>query len=192
MPDTYDPANWYWKVGGKDGQVFSSAKPGYVSENNKDYKAWLKNENHPSGGEYMTDGELADVLLKAGLPSDVIAAAGADDFGPALAASDQLQIIQAIGVDLKSTAAPSLNAIYDISGQSWQDIRDEALYVQTFGSFSGGETSFVWRARNKEVTFDSTEKFLAVVKGLADYYTKWRQHLTNNKAKPDLGTVAID
>jgi hypothetical protein len=126
------------------------------------------------------------------LPSDVIAAAGADDFGPALAASDQLQIIQAIGVDLKSTAAPSLNAIYDISGQSWQDIRDEALYVQTFGSFSGGETSFVWRARNKEVTFDSTEKFLAVVKGLADYYTKWRQHLTNNKAKPDLGTVAID
>lgn len=188
----YNTANWYWKIGSQPGKVFSSAKPGYVNVTNAAYKAWLEEGNVTSGGDYMTDGELADVLLKAGLPNDVVAATGASDFGPMLTASEKLQIVQSIGVDLKSTATTSLNAVYEISGKEWQDLRDEALYIQTFGSFSGGETSFVWSARNKQVTFDSTDKFLALVKGLADYYTKWRQHLTNNKAKPDLGTVTID
>jgi ABC-type uncharacterized transport system fused permease/ATPase subunit len=97
MPDIYIASNWYWKIKGKSGQVFSSAKPGYISENNQTYKNWLKAGNYPSGGDYMTDGELADVLLKAGLPNEIIAASGAADFGEFLSDSEKQAVLAAVG-----------------------------------------------------------------------------------------------
>jgi hypothetical protein len=97
MSDVYIPSNWYWKIKGKSGQVFSSAKPGYINEDDSGYKDWLKAGNYASGGDYMTDGELADVLLKAGLSDEVIAASEAADFGEFLSDNEKQAILAAIG-----------------------------------------------------------------------------------------------
>ncbi len=65
---SYNPANWYWKVGDKSPgtQVYSSAADDYVLLDNVTYVAWLA-----SGGKTTpidTEQNLADVLILAGQP----------------------------------------------------------------------------------------------------------------------------
>jgi hypothetical protein len=57
----YTPANWYWIVAGSTTQVYSSAKPGYVTLPDATYSAWLANGGLPTNID--SDGSLQGVLL---------------------------------------------------------------------------------------------------------------------------------
>jgi len=67
-------SNWYWRVKGYEGQVFSTGRAGFVPDTNKDYLAWTK---HPmTNAHLMADlGELSETLIglgvsTAGLPKE--------------------------------------------------------------------------------------------------------------------------
>lgn len=57
----YNPADWYWVVGGSTEQVWASASAAYVSVTDSEYEAWLAAGNQPTAIESVAD--LADVLL---------------------------------------------------------------------------------------------------------------------------------
>ena len=62
----FDPADWYWVVGGSTTQVYSSAAIAYVSVSNPTYLAWLAVGNKPtkfSGSEQ----DLWDYLIAHGI-----------------------------------------------------------------------------------------------------------------------------
>lgn len=65
---SYNPANWYWKVGDKSPgtQVYSSAVDDYVLLTNPTYIAWLASGGRPTNID--TEQNLADVLSLAGQP----------------------------------------------------------------------------------------------------------------------------
>ena len=197
LPQRYPPAKWYWLAANRPGVVFSSAAPGWIAPSDATYTAWLAAGNAPTqavqgGVNVLTDGEIADVLVKAGVPNAAVMACGVTSFGnvPVDSAS---KIVQAIGVAVTSTGTPASDATYEISGSQWQDMRDEAQYVQTYGAFSGGLTTLTWIARSGVVSFASTAAFLAVVKGLADYLTPWKVYFATGMSgtMPPLGTAAI-
>jgi len=80
MPsEPYNPRDSYWLPQNKGGQVFGSARGGYVTVEDGDYVAWLARGRQPT--PILCDGELADVLLKPGLPPAVVTAAGAQSWG---------------------------------------------------------------------------------------------------------------
>lgn len=60
MPDTYNPASWYWVVNGSTSQVYSSAAGDYVPIANTAYVAWLSAGNIPS--RIGSEAELGEVL----------------------------------------------------------------------------------------------------------------------------------
>lgn len=56
----YDPKNWFWKVGGDETKVFSSAVGDYVQLNAPAYLAWLALGNSPRAID--TEESLGEVL----------------------------------------------------------------------------------------------------------------------------------
>jgi len=60
MPKSYNPANWYWVVGGSTTQVFSSTSGDYVPVSNAAYVAWLADGTMPT--QIGSEAELGDVL----------------------------------------------------------------------------------------------------------------------------------
>jgi len=185
----YKPSRHFWIVGNKPGKVFSSALPGYVDVSDSDYAAW-RAENENQATSILTDGELADVLVKAEAPNATVTAAGASDFG-GVPPAEALAIVQAIGAQVSSTAQPALNATYELSGPSWEDMRSEAQYIATFGAFSGGLITLPWTSRSGAVSFTKTDDFLAVVRGLADYLAGWTRHFSAGAAAPKLGEISV-
>lgn len=60
MPDTYNPAAWYWAVNGSTTRVYSSAAGDYVPVESPDYASWLSRGNAPS--QIASEAELGEVL----------------------------------------------------------------------------------------------------------------------------------
>jgi hypothetical protein len=60
---TYDPANWYWIVGGNEAQVFSSAVGNYVPANDATFLAWKADGTLPT--RIASEAELGEVLADA-------------------------------------------------------------------------------------------------------------------------------
>jgi hypothetical protein len=60
---TYDPANWYWIVGGNEAQVFSSAVGNYVPADNATFIAWKADGTTPT--RIVSEAELGEVLADA-------------------------------------------------------------------------------------------------------------------------------
>lgn len=48
MTFVFDPANWYWIVGGDNSQAYSSASGRYVPSNDAAFLAWKANGNSPT------------------------------------------------------------------------------------------------------------------------------------------------
>src|SRR5215467_900439 len=78
-PNKYDVNGWWWLVGGKDDQVFSSAKAAYVPLDDPDYLAFL--DDGELATSIASDGELADVLARGNANYHAIIAAGWSDWG---------------------------------------------------------------------------------------------------------------
>lgn len=113
----YNPRERYWLVQSRKApnNIFSGAKMAYVSEDDEGHRAFagvLKRVAPPSneGDELVNiyqravpilcDGNLAEVLLKRGMPRDMIIAAGVSVMPPcydAHAPSDLTKLMDAIG-----------------------------------------------------------------------------------------------
>jgi len=79
-------------------------------------------------------------------------------------------------VQIASSSNSAVDATYACSRSDRADMRDEAQYIQTFGAFPGGITTMVWTLPNgSTVSFSTTAQFIAVVKGIGDYLTGWKQ-----------------
>jgi len=75
MPDLlylYDPANWYWIVGGDESHWWSSASSSYVSP----LQSWLEVGNLPT--RIANERELTDVLAPYGLKGPFVSTDPAD------------------------------------------------------------------------------------------------------------------
>jgi|LakMenEpi03Aug12_release.lakeMendotaPanAssembly.Ray.scaffolds.fasta_scaffold31794_4 hypothetical protein len=59
----YNPANWYWVVGGDEAQVFSSATGNYVPATDPTYLAWRADGTMPT--RILNETELGEVLANA-------------------------------------------------------------------------------------------------------------------------------
>lgn len=57
---TFNPANWYWIVGGDETKLFSSASGNYVQPSNATYVAWLADGTLPT--RIASEAELGEVL----------------------------------------------------------------------------------------------------------------------------------
>jgi hypothetical protein len=100
MASIYNPANWYWVVGGHPGVVFSSAEPGYVATADATYVSWLALGNVPT--TISPDGALALVLADAGLGEATLALDPTDFTG--LSGLQVLRAVYQAGVEVSSTA----------------------------------------------------------------------------------------
>jgi ABC-type tungstate transport system permease subunit len=59
----YNPANWYWIVGGDESRVFSSAIGNYVPADDAAYLAWRADGALPT--RIVSEAELGEVLADA-------------------------------------------------------------------------------------------------------------------------------
>lgn len=178
----------WWLADNKPGFVFSTSIPGWIAVNDSRYIAFTNSGGLPS--KILCDGELADVLVKAGVDNSIVAACGCSAWG-AVTGMDVQNVVLALGVILTSTATPSLNSTYEVSGQLWQNMFDEAVYVKTFNAFSTGNSTTVMQTRTGQVSFSDTTTFLSVFKALMDYISAWRNYLNNGGTAPTLGSVSI-
>ena len=65
--------------------------------------------------------------------------------------------------------------LYHAMGDRWREMRDEAMYVSTFGEFSTGD-KLVWQPKEgDQVEFTSTDDFMKVVKNLSRLVAKWQR-----------------
>lgn len=66
----YNPADWYWFVGGDETKVYSSSAGRFVQLGNAAYRAWLAAGNSPT--RIVSSDELAEVLANVKVrPNDV-------------------------------------------------------------------------------------------------------------------------
>lgn len=95
------------------------------------------------------------------------------------------------GLQIASTGTPGLNATYDAAGLQWQAMKDEALYIATFGAFSAGVPELVWAAKSGVVTFATTDQFKAVVRAIGDWLTGWQRFVAGQIEAAPAGSVTI-
>jgi hypothetical protein len=87
----YDPANWYWIVGGNEAQVFSSAVGNYVSADNATFLAWKADGTAPT--RIASESELGEVLADARVRPADEAATVVDAFKDRHARELTLQVV---------------------------------------------------------------------------------------------------
>lgn len=94
----YNPADWYWAVGGHPGERFSSYEAQYVPLADARYAAWVAAGN--TATSIQPDGELAVVLADAGLKDATLAVDPTNFNGQADA--DIIRAVTFAGVEVTS------------------------------------------------------------------------------------------
>lgn len=112
-----NPANWYWAVAGSMSQVWASARVEYVPTTDATYVAWLAEGYKASPIGSIT--ELYGVLVAAWEP-----------------------LVLAAGVQITSTATPTLNAIYDVDPVSLSQIAAISTGIAAGKGLPGGGSTF--------------------------------------------------
>ena len=167
----YTPFNWYWSAQNKSGVVFSSGQAAWVSTTDAIYEAWLAAGN--TATIILSDGELADVLTKAGAPAATIYACGVTSFGN-VPPDDILTLMLAMGLSITSTSTASLSGIYPIDANSQQKITSEAVNIQVTGAsgtakFTNGQTTRAWLdVKGAQHTFNTTQ-FISFAETIGTY-----------------------
>ena len=115
----YNVANWYWAVAGSTTQVWSSQRMEYVATTDATYMAWRAQGNAPTA--ISSAASLAAVLSA--------------QWGPAVLAA---------GVQVTSTATPSLNGTYALDQVSQNQITAIAAGIAAGKGLPGGGTTFNW------------------------------------------------
>jgi hypothetical protein len=184
---SYTPRAWYWLVANRtDSPVYSSALAAYLPEDDSTYTAWLAEGNNASA--ILCDGELADVLTKAGLEGAVVLNTTPTEWG-ACQPADITAAMQAAGVKLTSAAKPALDAHYQLSGP-FDAMGRTATYVNAYGQLPNNQP-LTWPAYDKSVTLDTAADFNEVYQGLQDYYNAWQSGVAAGGTLPEWGTKSI-
>lgn len=68
----YNPAAWYWTVGGDTTRAYSSAASAYFSSNDATFTAWRDAGGAPT--RILDEAELGAVLAAAGVPTGALPA----------------------------------------------------------------------------------------------------------------------
>ena len=75
-------------------------------------------------------------------------------------------------VTVTSTGTPALDGTYPTSGPIWSDLKDEALFIASFGEFSSGAATISFAlSPSSVVTFTAPAQLQAVVKAIGQYQT---------------------
>ena len=89
-----------------------------------------------------------------------------------LTPAQQAQAALAAGVTVTSTGTPALDGTYPTSGPIWSDLKDEALFIASFGEFSSGAATISFAlSPSSVVTFTAPAQLQAVVKAIGQYQT---------------------
>lgn len=181
MTAYYDARRWYWIVGNRSGVVYSSESMAYVADTDAAYQAWLADENMASN--ILTDGELADVLTRAGLDGPVVLSADPTDWG----AVDPFSIVataKAAGCVITSSTIPALNAHYQVGAPGMEAAQ---TYINASGQLPNVNQPMPWPAYDKLVTFNTAGDFEQVYQGIQDYWTAWRTWAQTGGTAPPWG-----
>lgn len=122
----YNAAACYWIVSNRSApdNIFSSASGTYVSSSDAGYQAFLATGDRARGP--ILDGELTDVLVKAGVSPAICAAAGITELsvcGVGLTEADVRSMTQYVGCQVVSGGASALSGTYGI------ELADEDNYL---------------------------------------------------------------
>lgn len=96
------------------------------------------------------------------------------------------------GCNIVSTENPDLSARYFAWGTPWQQMRDQVLYIVSFGEFSGGMSELHLPVHDdKEVIFTNTDDFKRIVKAIGDWLTMWQAYVNGKMPNPPDDPVKI-
>jgi hypothetical protein len=158
----YDPANWYWVVGGSTSQVYASARAAYVDVTDTTYEAWLSAGGFPT--KIDTDSDLKLVLFQA----------------------------DALSIDLTSTGTPSLNGLYSVSKQSQLNVTETVGYIELNGNFPGGGSTMLWLGSDGTPhTFPNVATFKNFATAFADFVASVVEYIDGNGAAGSVPSTAI-
>lgn len=179
--DQYNPGRWYWIVGNRPDVVFSSSAGAYLDTTDTDYQAWLADGNIAS--TIITDGELADVLARAGLEGPVVLSVDPSDWGWV----DPISIVnaaKAAGCVITSTQYPELDAHYQVGSPAMDSAQ---IYINAHQELPNVGAPMPWPAYDKTVTFNDTAGFSVVYQGISDYWTAWKTWAQTGGTAPAWG-----
>ena len=131
----------------------------------------------------------------AGLPTTLQPCPGNVPPTPATPTPTQAQLAAtalSAGLAITSTGTPALNATYPTNGTVWADLKDEALFIQSFAAFSSGTSSMTFiLSSSSTVTFTATSQLQAVVKAISMYITALKMVVATNTGPLPAAAVTI-
>lgn len=142
MTKRYDPASWYWLVGNKENEVFSSAHGAYVALDDADYLAFIADGNVATA--IPLDTELAWVMWRADLVPQAIAAGISTFPEGAIAPADAVAMLCAMGVAITSTGTAALSGRYPVDVTAQAHIQAQQIYILTAQKFTNGQVTRSW------------------------------------------------
>jgi len=111
---------------------------------------------------------------------------------PVYTPAQQMQSAAYMGCNIVFTAKPDLSAKYYAYGIPWQQMRDQVLYIVSFGEFSGGISQLHWPVHDDaEVIFTSIDDFKMIVRAIGDWLTYWQAFVNGKIESPPADTVTL-
>jgi hypothetical protein len=105
----------------------------------------------------------------------------------------QMQSAAYLGCNVVFLAKPELSAKYYAYGTPWQQMRDQVLYIVSYGEFSASLSELHLPVHdNVEVVFTNTDDFKKVVKAIGDWLTMWQAFVNGKTQSPPEDTVTIE
>lgn len=124
-----------------------------------------------SDGLHMTDPRLTDEQ------KDAIQAVLAAHNPLTPNRRDQQRDAFADGLRIVSTGTPGLNGTYFVQGDLWLAMKDMALYIAVFSAFPNSASTLGYPAMTGIVTFTTTAQFMAVVRAIGDWQSRWLAYI---------------
>jgi hypothetical protein len=190
MTAIYDPRNWYWVASNRPSFVYSSAAAQWISESDGGYQGWIAQENSASGGDYMMDGEIAQVLAAAGLEGRVVLNVQPQNWGN-VQTLDLIDTVQRAGCVASATGQYSaLNGHYQTSGEPYATMASTQVYINAHGQLPNNQP-LPWAAYSGQVTFQDAGQFTAVYQGLENYIQAWKTWAYHGGTMPSWGGFTV-
>jgi hypothetical protein len=149
---TYNPANWYWIVGGSNSQVWSSASLSYVPVRDTTYVAWLAAGNLPT-----LINSTADLYV--------------------VMATQVVPALLSAGVTIASTGTPALNGPYTLDPISQVQITAIGAGIAAGKGLPGGGGTFNWPTATGTLVAFSSANFLNFATALETFLYNFNQAL---------------
>jgi len=178
----------FWNVTNRtDGSpIYSSADAEYMPDTDSRYTDWVALGNIAT--VIATDGQLADVLAKAGVTGPAVLNTNPTDW-TGVAAVDIVGAMQAAGVKLTDSSNDSVSAHYQLTGP-YETMARTQIYVNANNQLPNN-IPLNWPAYDKTVTFANAQAFEATYRGLQDYYAAWENYAASGGNIPTWGTKTI-